>query len=224
MTASHPLGSVTHLWRYPVKSLAAEPLDCVDVDAAGVAGDRRAALFLQTAGQARSGKTYRGKEHNLLHTVASAGRAVELARARGAEVECRDDAGPYFDDAAFSLIFDHWLREAELRVGYPLDPLRYRANAFARAAPDFALPEAALVGRMLAIGSARFRVTAPIGRCVTTSYDIETGISDPEVLRAVARYRDNVMGIYCAIVVPGSLRAGDAIVIAPDGLPTPSPA
>jgi len=224
MTASHPLGSVTHLWRYPVKSLAGEPLERAEVDAAGVAGDRRAALFLRTDGQARSGKTYRGKEHNLLHTVSDAERAVALARERGADVERRDDAGPYFDDAAFSLIFDRWLHEAEAYVGYALDPLRYRANAFARAAPDFDFDEPALVGRMLAIGSARLQVTAPIGRCVTTTYDVATGASDPAVLRAVARYRDNVMGIYCAIVVPGTLRPGDAILIASDDLPAPSPA
>jgi uncharacterized protein YcbX len=224
MTASHPLGSVTHLWRYPVKSLAAEPLDCAEVDAAGVAGDRRAALFLRTEGAARSGKTYRGKEHNLLHTVAGAERAIALARERSADVECRNDAGPYFDDAAFSLIFDRWLQEAEAYVGYPLDPLRYRANAFARAAPDFDFSEGSLVGRTLAIGSARLRVTGPIGRCVTTTYDVVTGESDPAVLRAVARYRDNVMGIYCAIVAPGTLRPGDAVVIASDDLPAPSPA
>jgi uncharacterized protein YcbX len=224
MTSSHPLGYVTHLWRYPVKSLAGERLERVEVDAAGVAGDRRAALFLRSAGQARSGKTYRGKEHELLHTVARAGRAIELAGERGAELEYRDDAGPYFDDAAFSLIFDRWLREAERLVGYALDPLRYRPNAFARAAADFDLAEGALVGRTLAIGSARFRVTAPIGRCVTTTYDIETGASDPAVLRAVAQHRDNVMGVYCAIARPGTLHAGDAILITRDDPPAPSPA
>jgi len=224
MTSSHPLGTVTHLWRYPVKSLAGEPLERADVDVAGVTGDRRAALFLRSGGQARSGKTYRGKEHNLLHTVSGADRAIELASQRGADVECRDDAGPYFDDAAFSLIFDRWLQEAESHVGYALDPLRYRANAFARAAPNFDFAEGALVGRTLAIGSARLRVTAPIGRCVTTTYDVATGASDPAVLRAVARYRDNVMGIYCAIVAPGTLRAGDAILIASDGPRAPSPA
>jgi uncharacterized protein YcbX len=223
MTSSHPLGYVTHLWRYPVKSLAGEPLERAELDADGVAGDRRAALFLQSGGQARSGKTYRGKEHELLHTVTRAGRAIELARERGADLECRDDAGPYFDDAAFSLIFDRWLQEAERHVGYTLDPLRFRPNAFARAAPDFDLAETSLVGRTLAIGSARLRVTAPIGRCVTTTYDIATGASDPAVLRVVAQHRANTMGVYCAIVVPGTLRAGDAILITRDDPPTPSP-
>jgi uncharacterized protein YcbX len=222
MTSGHPLGSVTHLWRYPVKSLAAEPLERADVTADGVLGDRRAALFLRSEDRPRTGKTYRGKEHELLHTVARPERAISLARERGAELECRSD-GPYFDDAPFSLIFDRWLAEAERRVGYALDPLRYRANAFARAAPDFDRSEEELVGSTLAIGSARFSVTATIGRCVTTTYDIATGASDPDVLRAVARYRNNVMGVYCAIVVPGTLAPGDAIVIARDGLPAPSP-
>jgi hypothetical protein len=221
MTAGHPLGSVTHLWRYPVKSLAAEPLARADVGPEGIAGDRRAALFLRSPDRPRSGKTYRGKEHNLLHTVADPRRAVALAGERGAELEYRDE-GPYFDDAAFSLIFDTWLAEAERLVGYALDPLRYRANAFARASAGFDLTEAELVGSTIAIGDARLLVTAPIGRCVTTTYDVATGASDPEVLRVVARDRENQMGVYCAIVVPGTLRLGDEILIARDAPPAPS--
>jgi uncharacterized protein YcbX len=222
MTAGHPLGSITHLWRYPVKSLAAVELDCAEVDANGVAGDRHAALFLETRGLARSGKTYRGKEDERLHLVAQSDRAVALAAERGARIAARTGDGPYFDDGVFSLIVDRWLQAAEAHVGYALEPLRYRPNAFVRAADGFALDEPALVGRTLAAGSARLLVTAPIHRCVTTTYDLATGASDPNVLRAVARYRDNVMGIYCAVIVPGSLRPGDAVVIEPDGLPAPS--
>lgn len=223
MTQAHPLGSLTHLWRYPVKSLAAEPLERAELDAGGIAGDRRAALFLQSEGRPRSGKTYRGKEHDLLHTVARPERAIELARERGAELALYAD-GPYFDDGPFSLIVDRWLADAERHVGYALDPLRFRPNAFVRAAPEFDLPETALAGAELAIGSVRLRVTAPIRRCVTTTYDVATGAGDAEVLRAVARYRDNVMGVYCAIVVPGTLQRGDAVVIAPGGPPAPWPA
>jgi uncharacterized protein len=47
------VGRVAGLWRYPVTSMAAEPLDGVEVSWAGLAGDRRWAFI--RAGQVRSG-------------------------------------------------------------------------------------------------------------------------------------------------------------------------
>src|SRR6516164_11250706 len=47
------VGRVARLWRYPVKSMAAEALDGVEVSWAGLSGDRRWAFI--RAGQVRSG-------------------------------------------------------------------------------------------------------------------------------------------------------------------------
>ena len=47
------VGRVVSLWRYPVKSMAAEPLEQIDVSWHGLAGDRRWA-FVQD-GLVRSG-------------------------------------------------------------------------------------------------------------------------------------------------------------------------
>src|SRR5947199_10076582 len=47
------VGRVTALWRYPVKSMAAEQLDAVEVSWHGLAGDRRWAFIRD--GQVRSG-------------------------------------------------------------------------------------------------------------------------------------------------------------------------
>jgi uncharacterized protein YcbX len=211
MQQGYPLGTVERLWRFPVKSLHPETLAHVAVDAGGFEGDRRSALFVRTAEHARSGKPYRGKEHNLFHTVASPAAAVALAAERAVELERRDD-GPYFDLRPVSLLLDCWLAEAERLVGRPLDPLRYRPNIFARAAQGFGASEAALVGSTLQLGSVLLRVLEPIGRCVTTTYDVATGESDPLVLRAVAEHRQNTMGVYCDVVQPGAIAAGDAIV------------
>ena len=76
MREPHPLGTISHLWRYPVKALRGEALAIAELDENGVAGDRRAALFVTSPNHARSGKTYRGKEHNLLHTVEEASAAM----------------------------------------------------------------------------------------------------------------------------------------------------
>lgn len=211
------IGTVERLWRYPVKSLAPEPLTAVDVDPGGFPGDRAGALLVTTPDHARAGKPLRGKEHHLLHTVDSPAAAVALAAAAGVGVDVV--RGEHFFDAQpVSLIWDSWLREVETLVGRELDPQRYRPNIFVRAAGGFAAPERDLVGATLAVGGARLRVVATIGRCVTTTYDVATGESDPAVLRAVAQHRANTLGVYCTVERPGRAALDDGIDrLTPDG-------
>jgi uncharacterized protein YcbX len=210
MNGRHPLGEIAHLWCYPVKSLAAQAVRASRVGRDGFEGDRRSALFVATPGHAREGRTYRGKENNLLHTVARAPRAVDVAAERDVEIEVRAD-GPHFDAAPVSIIVDSWLAEVETMLDRRLDPLRYRPNVFVRAAPGFAASESDLVGRTLASGDVVFDVIATIKRCVTTTYDIETGASDPAILRVVAERRANVMGVYCSVRNEGTLSLGDRL-------------
>ena len=205
------LGELAAIWRYPVKSLAAEPLESTAVQADGIPGDRASALFVQS-GHARTGKTYRGKEHQLLHTVTRPQQAAAIAAQAGVHVEVRTEpAAHYFDDAPISLIFDSWIAQAERALEMPLDPLRWRPNLYARAAPDFRLSEPNLLGRIIEIGNVVLKVRDTIGRCVTTTYDIETGERNDDVLLYVAQKRDNVMGVYCDVEFAGTLRAGDAL-------------
>jgi len=210
MEAGHPLATLVNIWRYPVKSLGAEALERADVGERGIAGDRGSALFLTTPDRARSGQTFRGKEHRLLHTVSTPADASAIVAADGFQVETRD-GGPFFDSGPVSLIFDRWIAELEAIVEMPLDPLRYRPNLFARALQSNFPGESELVGAVLQIGGVRLRVISPIGRCVTTTYDVSTGEPTPSVLRAVAEHRDNTMGVYCVVEAPGSLAAGDEI-------------
>ena len=200
----HPLGTIAHLWRYPVKSLGPETLESVRVGASGLEGDRGSALFVSSLEHARSGKTYRGKEHNLLHTTGDPQVARALAAERGVSLEQRGD-GPYFDAGSVSLVLDLWIADLEQSLGLRLDAQRFRPNLFVRAAPGFALREPALTGATLRIGPVALRVTSPIDRCVTPTYDVASGESNPDILRAVARERDNVMGVYCEVLEPGML-------------------
>ena len=213
MSQVHPLGTVVDLWRYPVKSLAPEVLDIAHFDHRGVVGDRANALFVTSSGHARMQKTYRGKENERLHTVRESHDAVALAGARGVAIELRTE-GPYFDLDPVSIIFDTWLRDGERLVGRSLEPLRYRPNIFARATSDFTARENELIDRILEIGDVALRVTEPIHRCVTPSYDLETCESDPRVLEIIARERANTMGIYAVVVRTGSMRSNDTITFA----------
>ncbi|MGP6157991.1 MAG: MOSC domain-containing protein [Vulcanimicrobiaceae bacterium] len=214
MREPHPLGTISHLWRYPVKALRGEALAEAALDENGLAGDRRAALFVTSPQHPRTGKTLRGKEHNLLHTVDDPQAAIALAAARAVAVVTEVD-GPYFDARPVSLILDTWLAEAERLVGFELDPLRYRPNIFARADPLYTGDETSLIGVNLAIGPVLLRVLEPIRRCVTPSYDLVTGEAKQAVQRAVIEHRGNLMGVYCAVQRPGSIRIGDTIFIEP---------
>jgi uncharacterized protein YcbX len=205
------LGELAAMWRYPVKSLAAQPLAETRIELDGIPGDRTSALFIES-GHAREGKTYRGKEHNLLHTTRDAGTAAGMAAARGVSVAVRAEPGErYFDDAAVSLIFDRWIAEVERALGEPLDPRRWRPNLYARAAEDFAFGEDDLIGRTIEIGSAVLRVCDTIKRCVTTTYDVETGKPYEDVLVYVAQRRANVMGVYCEVELAGTVRVGEPL-------------
>ena len=205
------VGELAAIWRYPVKSLAAEPLPSAAVQADGIPGDRSGALFVQS-GHARSGKTFRGKEHNLLHTLREASQAVLLAREAGVHLEIRAERGThYFDDAPISLIFDRWIAQVEGALEMPLDPRRWRPNLYARAAAGFTLNEPDLIGRTIEAGEVVLRVRDTIRRCVTTTYDIETGERDDDVLLYVATKRNNVMGVYCDVELAGTVREGDPL-------------
>jgi len=201
------LGHVAAIHRYPVKSLAGEKLDSVAIDADGIPGDRAAALFV-TAGHARTGQTFRGKEHNLLHLTSDVREAVALAEANSVAVELRRGTH-YFDTAPISLLFDRWVGKVSAALGRELDFRRWRPNLFARAAADF--HESDLDGALIEAGTAVLRVSKSNIRCVTTTYDVETGESDPEVLRYVAQERDGILGVYCDVELAGVVRAGDPL-------------
>jgi len=204
------IGTVAALWRYPVKSLAAEPLAAVEIEADGLAGDRRRALLVGNAKHARYGKPFRGKEHHLLHTLTTEQAACDVGAAAGV-VLAPIGGERYFDAEPVSLLWDSWLADVEALVGRPLDPLRFRPNIFIRATPPFERRERELVGVTLTVGESVLRVSATIGRCVTTTYDVATGDRDPNVLRAVALQRANTVGVYCTITQPGAVALGDAV-------------
>jgi uncharacterized protein YcbX len=204
-------GTVAELYRYPVKALRAEQLTRADVLAGGFAGDRGSALFVRSPDHGRSGKTYRGKEHRLLHTVTAVADAQELALGAGLTVEIDAALPHYFDAEPVSIVFDSWIRELESLARRTVDPLRFRPNIVALAAPEFAASEHDLIGTRLRVGAVTFDVVSPITRCVTPSYDIATGEPDPDLHRTIVTGRGNIMGIYCRVVDPGTIEPGAAI-------------
>jgi len=210
-TAIRTLGTVVALYRYPVKSLRAEPLTRAEVLPEGFAGDRARALFVRSPDHARTGKTYRGKEQRCLHTVDAVADAQTIARAAGVTIEAADERPHYFDAEPISLVFDRWLDELAVLVGHSVEALRFRPNIVAAAAAGFASAERDLVGRRLRIGDVVLDVASPITRCVTPSYDLVSAVPDPEFQRRLVTQRENLMGIYCRVAVAGTIETGATI-------------
>ncbi|MHB8147237.1 MAG: MOSC domain-containing protein [Vulcanimicrobiaceae bacterium] len=207
------LGTTAALWRYPVKSLQGEALEEARIERDGIPGDRATSLIV-IDGHARLNKPYRGKEDERLHRLRSAAQACRAAAERGVSLDALDARdGHDFDSAPISIIVDRWLEPLTASVGYPVEYQRFRPNLFVSASPDFAMGEPMLAGCELRSGTAILRVRAPIGRCVTTTYDPLEEHEDPAILRYIATERENMMGIYCDVVRAGTVRIGDALLL-----------
>lgn len=73
------------------------------------------------------------------------------------------------------------------------------------------------LGLRVAIGDAVIAPLGDVGRCAVTTCDPDTGVSDLDTLRTLARCRrEGVVeplpfGIYCDVAVAGHVRVGDAV-------------
>ncbi|MGC8486389.1 MAG: MOSC domain-containing protein [Candidatus Baltobacteraceae bacterium] len=199
------------MYRYPVKSLRGESLARVEIAPGGIVGDRAAALLV-ASGHARTGKAYRGKEDERLHRLEDEATAVRAAAERGVLVRGEREAPHYFDDSPISLVLAPWLEDAQRICGRALDVRRFRPNLVADALAGVER-ESDLLGAELRVGArVRLRVTKAIRRCVTVTYDPESDAVDPGILRALAQEREATFGVYCEVLVPGTIVLGDPLL------------
>jgi len=111
-----------------------------------------------------------------------------------------------------SLISLQTIRQVEAELGIPIDKRRFRANVYLDLAWDDAFAEDELVGRKLRIGSsAEIMVLERDPRCKMVSLDPDTGDHNPEILRHLAQAHASCAGVYCAVLVEGTLTLGDSI-------------
>ena len=91
---------------------------------------------------------------------------------------------------------------------------RFRPNLLVDA-PGCEFPEDAWVGRVLRIGGLRMRVDKRDQRCVIVTIDPVTLARNPAILRAIARERDALFGVYGSTVEPGRVAVGDPVELEP---------
>jgi uncharacterized protein len=146
-----------------------------------------------------------------------------------------------FDTMPLSLLTTQTLAGLGQLVGTELGAARFRPNLLVEATGDTAMagsasvaggavlaasgdgdfPEDGWVGRVLRIGGLRMRVDQRDQRCVMVTIDPVTLSRNPAILRAIARERDNRLGVYGSTVQPGRVAVGDPVELEPLGGPPP---
>jgi uncharacterized protein YcbX len=212
---------VAELWRYPVKSMAGERLQEVEVTAAGLAGDR----VVHVSGP--GGRIITSRTHPRLLGLhgtlgpdgeplvdglpwsgaesaeavrAAAGAAARLVRYEGPE---RFDVLPLLvgTDGAFE------------QLG--VDHRRLRPNIVIGGVDGLA--ERGWPGRRLRIGEAIVSVAKLRARCVMTTYDPDTQVQDLSVLRRIASEFGGRMALDCEVERGGRIAVGDPVELLEGG-------
>ena len=120
--------------------------------------------------------------------------------------------------AAVSLVTTASLRDLAERTGRPAlaaETARFRASMVLDTG-DEPYAEEAWASREVRVGAAVLRVNAPIPRCAVIDLDPATGERGSGLLKALARrgvdeHGDPLFGVDAHVVVPGTVRPGDAV-------------
>lgn len=233
-----PVGRVAALWRYPVKSMAGEALQEVDVAWHGLTGDRRWAFvcndmtqsgfpwftlrqradlnhfqpsFVDPALPDKSRTVVRTPSGNTFDVTDPA--LAEELEPNGVRV-IRQNRG-VFDTFPLSLITIATIEQLGETIGAQLDPQRFRPNILVQTDDEVPFAEDEWVGRVLCIGGLRLRVDQRDSRCIVTTIDPVTTERTPEILRTIARERQGCLGVYGTTVAPGRVAVNDPVLIGP---------
>lgn len=230
------VGHVAALTRFPVKSMAGEPLSEAEVDWQGIEGDRQYAFVLSENGTRFPWLTGRNVNAMILHRARFAdpsdprGSPVEVTAPDGWHGGLRDTAlaerlteaarapisliqlaiGAY-DSMPVSVVTTAAHAEVEAAHGGTLDPRRFRINVVIESAAS----QDEWKGKRLVFGDAddgaSLLIADGIPRCAMITLDPDTAERDPSVLRTVAQQFGNVYGVYAAPARKGMIRIGDAV-------------
>ena len=207
---------VAELWRYPVKSMAGERLTEAEITVDGIRGDRTA---LVVNGQ----RIMTARTHPRLlghHATLGAGGEplvdglpwdsaevagwIEAAAGEGARL-VRYGGPERFDILPLLVATDG----AIAALGE--DGRRLRPNIIVGGVEGLA--EREWEGRRLRIGNVVIQMHDLRQRCVMTTYDPDTQKQNIGVLRKIVRSFDGTMALNCSVLDPGTIRAGDAVIL-----------
>jgi uncharacterized protein YcbX len=236
-----PSGSVVELHRWPVKSVAGEPVGALRVDGRGAGGDRTYAVTHHFKGRTRP-LTAREAPRLLAWTATYGGADVEpslppeptllspggerfawgdprlapaLADDLGREVALhRDLAGQQDLERSLLITTAATLAAVQEELGAPLDLRRFRTNVHVVLdAPAFA--ENGWEGGRMTIGDAELELLHPCVRCAIPTRDPDTQVKWPQLLKHLTHVHHGWFGINARPVNAAAIRLGDPIAVHP---------
>jgi hypothetical protein len=205
---------VAGLWRYPVKSLAGEPLSTSVVGPDGIPGDRIVRVR-GPEGVRTSRRQYRllglrgtldpdGRPRINGHPWDSPEALALVKRAAGADARLEAWEGlDRFDILPLLVATDGAV------AAFGRDVRRLRPNILIGGVEG--LGERDWPGAELHIGDAIVRLDSLRGRCHMTTVDPDTLEVDPGVLRDIVRRFDNQLALNADVVRAGTIRVGDPV-------------
>ena len=234
------IGQIEAIFRYPVKSMAGEPLETAHLGWHGLEGDRRLAfrriedrsgfpwlsagklpdlvLFTphrQDAAQELPSHVRTPDGQNL--PVFGEDLAKEVERRYGAPVEIMQMKHGIFDDATISVIAGDTIREISRLAGHTPDVRRFRPNILVRLLQPAPFQEDEWLGSILQFGESddapAVAVTMRDIRCAMINIDPDSAAPAPEMMKAVVRVHQNTAGIYGTVTRAGQLAIGQKIYL-----------
>jgi uncharacterized protein YcbX len=231
------IGHVEAIFRYPVKSMAGEPLDSANLGWHGLDGDRRLAFRRiedrggfpwLTAGKLPDLILFSAEGNLPTHVRTPDGQelpifseelAAEVARRYGAPVQMMHFKHGIFDEANISVIASETVCEISRLAGLNPDVRRFRPNILIRLLRPVPFQEDDWVGGVLSFGEGddapAVTVTLRDERCAMLNLDPDSARPAPEILKAVVRAHQNTAGIYAAVTRIGRLAVGQSIILHP---------
>jgi len=206
---------VAELWRYPVKSMAGERLECATLGPLGIEGDR--VVHVEDS----SGRFITSRTHpQLLGHHARLGpsgepvvddvlwsepqvqqQVIEIAGPDAKLV--RDDSAQRFDILPLLVATDGSIR------AFGRDGRRLRPNIVIGGVDG--LEERSWEGKCLRIGEVMIGIEDLRMRCVMTTFDPDTLRQDRNVLRDIVRRFDGKLALNCWVIQGGNICVGDDV-------------
>ena len=219
--------------RYPVKSMGGEPLDSVEIDRRGLAGDRWFAVVDQDGKLAsgKNGRRFRRRDAVFEHGARTLptgdvevtdGRSTwlvgtptlddSLSAAMGAAVEVRrETAVSHQDSGQVSLVGSATLDWFAREWGIDADPRRLRVNLVVETDQPFV--EERWIAHRLTIGSTVLTGDARIPRCRMIDLAQDGASAEERWLTRLTQERDMCAAVYLDVTAPGTVSVGDAVQV-----------
>lgn len=240
MTELSPVGVISALYRYPVKSMRGEALQQGHLYWHGIDGDRRYAFVRQGVDSGFPWLTGREVSQMLSYTphfvrpddprespvvvTTPDGRELPVDAPELAEELAAMYRSPFFlfklgrgafDSQVLSLMSNASVAALGRSAGMALDGRRFRQNIYIETRDGLPFQEEEWLDKALVIGAdsdgPRVRITRRIVRCVMVNIDPQTAERDARVLKTVAQTRDACAGVFAHVERTGTIRVGDTV-------------